>query len=173
MDLETIIKQTNEAPKALTELMEKLTIDNEKAFKQVLRGFPEKGAGSYGGDIGVCYFKKTNFESDFDETSLPESIDLVLAVICKGTKTVVHDKITKLSLDILQNFLENPEWYTLKDNVESTVIQDHEIFIEQNKNTLLTTAIFELKCDLQYFELENNMEEKSIHYEDSSVSIDD
>lgn len=173
MDSDTLIEQIDQAPKALTKLMEELKVDDKPTFKKVLRGFPESSIGSYGGDIGVCYLKKINFESDLDETSLPESLDITLGMICKGTKTTVHDKIVKLNLNVLQKFLEKREWFTLNGNVESTVIQDHEIYIEQTKKSLLTTSVFELKCNLEYLELENNMDAKDISYGDNLISFDD
>jgi hypothetical protein len=155
MDLKTLLEQINDAPKILTELMEDLKVNNEFAFKKVLRGFPEKSITTYGGDIGVCYLKKINFNPDFDEINRPTSLDMTLGCICKGTKTEVHDKITKLNLDILNKFIEDDEWFTLKGVVESVVIEDHEIFIESMKNSLLTTSIFELKCELHYHNFKN------------------
>ncbi len=173
MDLKTLINKIDTAPKALTELMKELKVDNKLAFKKVLRGFPERTISSYGGDIGVCYLKKINFESDLDEKSLPESLDITLGIICKGTKTQSHDKTIKLNLNILEKFLENEEWVTLNGNVESTSIVNHEIFIEQTKNTLLTTSVFELKCDLEYYELEKNEGNKDISYNEGVMSFDD
>lgn len=172
MNTEELLTKINEAPKALTELMEEIEYENKPAFKKVLRGFPEKGISTYGGDIGVCSLKKINFEDDLDETSLPESLNIVLGIICKGTKTKAHDKITKLTLELLNSILEDSVWFTLKDNVESTNVVDHEIFIEQKNNSLLTTSVLELICDLEYTEKEYDSRIKDVHV-DGTVTLDD
>ena len=150
MNLETLRNQIDEAPRALTELMEGLNVDNKPVFRKVLRGFPEKSINTYKGDIGVCYMKKMNFDSDYSAHIRPKSLKIILGIVCKGTKTQVHDKINSLCLDVLEKFMEDPEWVTLKNNVKATFIKDHEVFIESRGKTLLTTAVFELESTLPY-----------------------
>ncbi len=155
MDLKTLLENMDNAPKELTNLMENLKVDDKSAFKKVLRGFPEKGMNTYNGDIGVCSLTNINFDPNFDEKNIPESLDIVLACVCKGTKTSVHDKIIKLNLDILEAFLTNQDWFRLNDTVKSVSIQNHEIFIEAMKNSLITTSIYELNCKLHALTVEN------------------
>ena len=168
MDFEELYSKMEEAPKALTDLMQNLKLNNKKAFKQVLRGFPDKDINTYGGDIGVCSLKKIHYTLDFDNKRRPYSLDLVLGIICKGTKTKVHDKVTKLTLDVSKKLEKDRDWFTLKGNVKTTTIEDHEIYIEQTKRGMLTSSVFELNCPLNRFHEDNslNVEKLSIRGKD-------
>jgi hypothetical protein len=171
MDLKTLLKQMDEVPKVLTKLMEDLKVDNKVAFKKVLRGFPEKSINTYKGDIGVCYLKKINFGNDYSSHIRLKSLKIILGFVCKGTKTQAHDKINKLCLDVLEKFMTDNEWVTLKNNVKATFITNHEIFIENRSKTLLTTAIFELEAQLRYHTNERNNQIKGVKDIRGDVSL--
>lgn len=162
MGIVELMVEISEAPKQLTKLMKNIKINNKNAFKAVLRGFPEKQINTYNGDIGTVVLKNINFDDDYDQIPRPDSIDIILGMVCKGTKTEVHDKIIDLNLIILEKFLTEKDWKTLNGTVELASIQNHDIYIEQNKNTLLTTSIYEINCQLNYHD--NNDSEDSFEY---------
>lgn len=158
MGISDLMSEISDAPKELSKLMKQITVKDKKAFKNVLRGFPENQVNSYKGDLGVVYLKKINFEDDFDQIPRPESLDIILGMICKGTKTIVHDKIVDLNLIVLEKFITDPNWKTLNNTVKLASINKHEIYIEQSKNSLLTTSIYEITCELKYHETEDTGE---------------
>ena len=132
------------SPIAMTELLV-----GTGFFKNVKRGFPEN-QNTHRGDLATVFFQGLDFSETHGSRNRPEFIESIIGIICKGTKTEVHDKITATSLYVTSRFEDDQQWVTLKGNVRNTFITDFNIYPEKQGNTLLTTAVINLKHDVRW-----------------------
>lgn len=127
----------------LTVLLESL------GFDDVIRGYPEN-INIFTGTVATSYITGGGFEDTMGGHNLPKTLNTVIGLICRGTKTEAHDNIVGKSLDIMENFSTSEDWITLKGNVRNSRITDFNIYPEITKKVALTTAVFILEHEINW-----------------------
>ena len=141
-----------QAPIELTNLL-----NGTGFFKSVLRGYPEDYYKTLSGDIATIFFEGLKFpdKRTMSLRNRPDFQNSMIGLICKGTKTEVHDKISSNSIFVLNQFGNeitdgDPVWTTLNGTVRDTEVVDFQIIPERAGKSLLTTAIISLKHDVRF-----------------------
>jgi hypothetical protein len=117
----------------------------------ILRGFPEN-IKNMNGDTATIFMDGLDYptERPMSQRNRPDFLECIIGLISKGTKTDKHDTIRTNAVNILSQFETNQDWITLNDTVRDTQVVGLKITPENSNNTLLTTAIINLKCDVRF-----------------------